>query len=540
VRHTQAFIRCIGLVALSPALFGCPLTVSDDYELGTPGAGADGGSSTGGAGGAGGAGGGAGAATGGGVSTMAQCPTGLAGPNMVAALTPAADVFCIDSTEVTNAQYQQFLDTSPGLDAQPSYCSFNGDFTPKAGWPSTEPNWPVGNVNWCDAFAYCAAAGKRLCGRVGGGSGSFSSPDAQDNQWTFACSGGALSYPYGQSYSANACNTVEGAVGGPVDVGSLNECAGTFEGLFDMSGNVAEWTDACEAEVGELDRCSARSSSWMWGSWESRCAWGFQERRGDTYPDVGFRCCLDIDVSCTDVSCLNDDGLVVRYFIDEAATDQDVKELADAAPNPLPLPLTYVSGMSFVEESGHRGLRWNAEGLDGRPTVPVDGTKVAVALEGSQFATIELVIQLEAVDSLSSRIFHIGTGSELGAFSLASQDVTEVRFNLNDNHYVSWSYDVLSAERRVLHTVFDTSLADANDRVKLFVNGAPATSTSADPPTPNETIKLGTGRDFVLGNREIGGRSFQGTLFYAALYQRALSVDEVLNHAAVLLGMDDK
>jgi hypothetical protein len=30
-------------------------------------------------------------------------------------------------------------------------------------------NFPITNVDWCDAYAYCAGIGKRLCGKIGGG-----------------------------------------------------------------------------------------------------------------------------------------------------------------------------------------------------------------------------------------------------------------------------------------------------------------------------------------------------------------------------------
>src|SRR5262249_40663852 len=108
---------------------------------------------------------------------------------------------------------------------------------------------PVHAVDWCDAFAYCAWAGKRLCGRIAGGSvdPTFGTDLASESEWYNACSrGGQHAYPYGDTYDPRACNGLEyGAGTGPqLPVGSLSSCTGGFAGLFDMSGNVSEWEDS--------------------------------------------------------------------------------------------------------------------------------------------------------------------------------------------------------------------------------------------------------------------------------------------------------
>jgi hypothetical protein len=62
----------------------------------------------------------------------AGCPAGLSGPRLV-----AVGGFCIDSTEVTNAHYAQFL-AAKGSDTsgQNAVCSLNQTYEPSAYWPA--------------------------------------------------------------------------------------------------------------------------------------------------------------------------------------------------------------------------------------------------------------------------------------------------------------------------------------------------------------------------------------------------------------------
>lgn len=238
------------------------------------------------------------------------------------------------------------------------------------------------------------------------------------------------------------------------------------------------------------------------------------------------------------VPALSDDGLVVRYFIDEAASGM-VAQLEDSASDPLPLAITQGPEMAFTELGGHRALAWDAVGQNGRASVAVDGTKVYQALQGATQATIELVVDLRQATSLWSRIFHIGLDAEGGLFTLLSTDQNRLMFRLNDVERGIWPVGLSSAGRIVVHCVLDTTLAPAADRVRLYVDGSPVASTSTSQPSQGLTIDLLTGRHFVLGNREIGGRSFLGELYYAALYNRALGLATIGEHAARLSSDDD-
>ncbi|HEY3500662.1 MAG TPA: SUMF1/EgtB/PvdO family nonheme iron enzyme, partial [Polyangiaceae bacterium] len=109
--------------------------------------------------------------------------------------------FCIDSTEVTYAEYATFLASNPAPQTDDA-CSWN-TFVPSTGWPGTNPQLPVAHVDFCDARGYCAWAGKRLCGEIGGGSFAFGAfpGNRLKTELYYACShAGELNFPYGNSY----------------------------------------------------------------------------------------------------------------------------------------------------------------------------------------------------------------------------------------------------------------------------------------------------------------------------------------------------
>ncbi|MGC4069582.1 MAG: SUMF1/EgtB/PvdO family nonheme iron enzyme [Polyangiaceae bacterium] len=217
----------------------------------------------------------------------------------------------IDLTEVTHAQYEAWLaQTSGPTSTAAGVCSANLSYVPTC--PSGQNVYagvgaerhPIVCVDWCDARAYCEAIGKHLCGKraVGGGANSFSAyADATQSEWYNACvsgtSGATINYyPYGRSFDDTRCNGArEGIPSTTAEVGAFMGCQSAirdYSGVFDLSGNVAEWEDSCEI-VGSDTRCRLRGGTFEAKQPGLRCdtdaanAWSLANIR------IGFRCCAD-------------------------------------------------------------------------------------------------------------------------------------------------------------------------------------------------------------------------------------------------------
>ena len=97
-------------------------------------------------------------------------------------------------------------------------------------YPNQAGAEPAVGVDQQDAAALCEAAGKHLCSEA---------------EWQTACAGAGSSrraYPYGETLQTARCHAQDKkAAQSAIRSGSLAECV-TPEGVFDLSGNVAEWT----------------------------------------------------------------------------------------------------------------------------------------------------------------------------------------------------------------------------------------------------------------------------------------------------------
>lgn len=260
-----------------------------------------------GSGGSGGGGGGGASGQGGGGASMGPGGSGGTGGGTVGCPEGMLHIqddtlganFCIDETEVTQAQYVQFL-VAIGTETpeQIPACASNTTFThtPDGTCPSfTESNQlPIWCIDWCDARAYCEWAGKRLCKRLNGAPLGFDD-DPVLGEWHFACSGGLeKAYPYGPDPDSSACHIDDQITKEPV--ASFPACEGGYPGLFDMQGNVAEWVDACESDE-PTAKCRVRGG----GTYGSATQWSCSRVENQTGKDrldpddrtTGVRCCAD-------------------------------------------------------------------------------------------------------------------------------------------------------------------------------------------------------------------------------------------------------
>jgi eukaryotic-like serine/threonine-protein kinase len=188
--------------------------------------------------------------------------------------------FYIDKYEVTCEEYARFL---KGADYKRFPIGWHDDSCA----PGSE-RMPVTGVTWDDAAAYARWAGKRL---------------PTEEEWEFAARGkdGRL-YPWGDEWRAGFANADDEGKsrGGVEEVGKYAEGA-TPSGIFDMSGNVWEWTASkfIPYQGGQARPAVAGDNRVVrGGSWESTRQWATTTYRGywphDTAkPTVGFRCAKD-------------------------------------------------------------------------------------------------------------------------------------------------------------------------------------------------------------------------------------------------------
>jgi formylglycine-generating enzyme required for sulfatase activity len=246
------------------------------------------------AGEAGEAGGDAAPDAGGDAGLFVACTEAKAGPAMI-----DAGTYCIDATEVTQAQYALFVAAKQNdFSGQPATCAWNLSWA-LGGSCAKGNGLPALGADWCDAYAYCRWAGKRLCGQIGGGA---SAPGAQQNasqsQWYSACSNQAQrKFAYGNTGMTGACNCFgffpDG--GAPADAGSISSCVGGISSaIHDMNGNAAEWTDSCDTENGANDRCYRRGGDFTNGLGSCDCPYTSDHARDDRDCEGGFRCCGDL------------------------------------------------------------------------------------------------------------------------------------------------------------------------------------------------------------------------------------------------------
>jgi hypothetical protein len=141
-------------------------------------------------------------------------------------------------------------------------------------YPNKSGQMPKNKVSWFEAKNLCEAQGKYLC---------------SEGQWQKACEGPhQLTYPYGEMFDSTKCRSAKGKTVGPSPSGNYLECKSGFE-VFDMSGNLREWTDSNYDEAGV--KKVLRGGDWSNQANRSNCEHRHYYPPTDQYSNFGFRCC---------------------------------------------------------------------------------------------------------------------------------------------------------------------------------------------------------------------------------------------------------
>jgi hypothetical protein len=243
---------------------------------------------------------------------------------------------------------------------------------------------------------------------------------------------------------------------------------------------------------------------------------------------------------------LVDTGLVCRYYFDEAASGTTPTAVEDHSSNNYDLTeIDYGAGnMFYTEVSGNRGLESTVTTGVQRARRTVSDTSDALrdAIDGLQKITFELVLAIDNVTTNHSRVFvvndRVGSNARIG-LNGRQEGVYFCRWNGNESNDFNES---MEGTRKVFHIVYDTTQAAAADRAIAYVNNVAKSMTVTSTITQNSTLSLGTGLDLIACNRENAGtwdRSFDGTLFYAAIYTGAMSAADRTTNYDVLSADDD-
>ena len=212
--------------------------------------------------------------------------------------------FCLDKTEVTVADYGTCVAAARCSEPE-AYRALRGDFRQACNWrhPEGRQNHPVNCVDFVQATAFCAWAGRRL---------------PTEEEWEYAARAGAegRKYPWGNtapdSSRLNACGTecqpnlvakrffgvtpmYPASDGWPetAPVGSFPAGA-SKHGVLDLAGNVWEWTATWYAAYdgsSREDKRVLRGGSWGGGDPRTERATNrFRLEPNARAQFLGFRC----------------------------------------------------------------------------------------------------------------------------------------------------------------------------------------------------------------------------------------------------------
>jgi len=239
--------------------------------------------------------------------------------------------------------------------------------------------------------------------------------------------------------------------------------------------------------------------------------------------------------------------LLGRYWFNEAPSGQDPDTVFDDQASPVNLAITYDTPLNWSVTDGHRGLNGSNGTHVGVAQGDATGTKYQTTLDGASRASFAVVTEWTSTGAAQaiagfytsggSRVVHFGTLSN-GALDiwLRTQAQTDLRVRWGDT---GWA----DGTRRVFHLVYDSDDPTPENRVRLYVDGVDqgaGTLASGSWPASGEALDL-SGSISIAALNEAGAVEdpTQGTVFYYAVYDGALTGSEVSSDATALLADDD-
>lgn len=177
-------------------------------------------------------------------------------------VTDAAGVFAIDTMKVIICpKYMITIDEG-------NFCIDEYEY------PNKKGKLPLTNITYKQAEKICTSVGKRLC---------------TYEEATIVCKGGKerYNYPYGRKYENDYCNSFGNrhVKNKKSSSGDFPECK-TKDGVYDMTGNVAEWVSS-----GKGDVKYAIGGWWQNGEDRAKCGAFMPLKKNKKFRGVGFRCC---------------------------------------------------------------------------------------------------------------------------------------------------------------------------------------------------------------------------------------------------------
>ncbi len=141
---------------------------------------------------------------------------------------------------------------------------------------------PWTGATFDEAKGACQASGKRLC---------------HITELEAACAGATnRTYPYGNVYVGGNCNGIDAPGSAPAPTGSFPNCLSS-DGVYDLSGNVAEWSDHKSGSTTgnpKYDIMSLQGGSYLTPFNGLTCKFDFDViSTNAVLPGLGFRCCKD-------------------------------------------------------------------------------------------------------------------------------------------------------------------------------------------------------------------------------------------------------